>query len=173
MGIYNVQNLTIQEFSSSETYEWHDVVYVLGGNEDIYVSVADNNTGNSILNTNYWKPLSGLVDFHEIWVPSYSSSIDFLEDSSEVNFGDGYKQHNSFGLNTNKHNYKLMFKNINDKMAKSLLVFFEYKQGVKPFYYRDNEILKKQKYTCKTWKHVFQQYNRNDVNVVLEEYFGG
>lgn len=171
MALYDVKNIFINEFSPTQTYNKYNVVYVLGGNQDVYVSLKDNNLGNSILNTSFWVPLDGLTNFHEIWTPTYSTSLEFLEDSLEIELGDGYKQHISFGLNTNKHNFKIVFKNISDIEAKSLLVFFEYKQGLYPFYYKDNDILAKKKYVCKTWKHVFQQYNRNDVNVIFEEYF--
>jgi phage-related protein len=161
-------NFTISEYSGSETYQKHGIVYVLSGSERIYYySLVDNN----INNTPASSPTFWTTSFY--WQPNYASTVDLMQKRTEIQFGDGYSQRMRNGINTAPLEFNLSFENRSDAESTALLHFVEQKGGVDPFVYNPSTIFNKTglKYIAIDPRLTYSSYNNNSLSVKLQRVF--
>lgn len=174
-----ISSFNVSQFVGGGSYSKYDVVSVQsGGFLPIYfVSYVDENTGNpstgSFTSNEFWKCFSdtGFVA-SDVWVPSWQSNIEFQPRKKRISFDDGYSQRYSSDINAQQTMFQLVFTNITDKEAKSLLCFLEYKQGVDSFFY-SLPVLNVQTglFICEEWNVDFAQFNLNNISCKLEKVY--
>ena len=161
-------------------YSLYDVVQVPSGaaSGQYLVSSTENNLTIGIPNIidgatgNWYNFQDSNFDFANIWKPSYTSNINSEPKVIYHQFGDGYSQRSSDGMNHQRLVFDVIFQDCGDKEIKSLLAFFEYKGGTSYFYYTIPEPYNtRKKFTCKNWRHQFVSYNRHNLTAQFSEEF--
>ena len=173
---------TIPSCSSAITYNKYDIV--LGSDNKYYYSTIDSNVGiannptntanlqiewdgyivlNSVLYANFW------------WKPSYNSKINNRPRVKINQFGNGYQQRISDGLNTSLIEFTLNFDNRSEKETVSILHFLQQMNGKQSFIYNLPTIYSKSSsnlntmFICPEWAANFISYNNYSIEASFLE----
>jgi phage-related protein len=104
------------------------------------------------------------------YTPSYSGSVTHSPQVRSVQFGDGYEQRATFGINTDKRIWNLDFRGKDDTDANAITAFLEARGAVESFDwtppYGDAG-----KWVCRSWSRTVISNGLSDISVTFEEVF--
>ena len=168
---------TVPTWNSAVTYNKYDIVK--GADNRFYYSIIDNNVGagnNPTTTTNLGPRWDGYIllngnlipDFW--WKPSYNAKIDNKPRVRYNQFGNGYQQRISDGLNTDLIEFTLIFENRNEKETVSILHFLKQRNGQESFVYNIPTIYSKSsnnltsRFICPEWGSSYISYNNYNID---------
>jgi phage-related protein len=102
------------------------------------------------------------------FTPSNTSRLNREPRVLMVQYGDGYSQRTSDGLNANLRKWELVFRNIPDATAVSINSFLETEAGITAFDWTapgDSS----RKWICRQWSRTYIDSGINDFAAVFEE----
>lgn len=104
------------------------------------------------------------------YTPSYGGTVSHAPTVRFVQFGDGYEQRQSFGINNDKRIWNLDFRGRNDTDANAIVAFFEARAAVDSFDwsppYGDAG-----KWICRSWSRSVTSNGLTDISATFEEVF--
>jgi len=108
--------------------------------------------------------------------PSIEASYGLQKNSSptinKINFGDGYSSRAVIGLNQNKKNYNLTWKNITETEANTIEVFLDARaKDLVSFTYTPPQESTSSQFICLQWKRQINYANRATITATFEEVF--
>lgn len=174
-----INNIQISGYDSNVTYEKYDVVSAQTGVYPIYfVAASGSAEGNqgqldeiNYLSNAYWKRFDD-PDFvaSTVWTASYQTALSVETRGKLSPYGDGYAQRADTSLFFNKMAYEMNVEHCDNREAKSLLAFFEYKGGVDFVKTDIPPFITGRKFVGKNWKHTFVSDNINNFSASLFEF---
>ncbi len=173
-----ITKFNIPTYSSASTYAKFDVVKVVNGNSFYYfVSALDNNKNN--LNTGtyvssvWWKRFDDYTtDFADVWQASYSTSADVSPRIIDATLDEGTTQLARDGINSVRLAFSLVFENVSDKEALSLLTYFDYQGATRAFFWTTPTPYEKRlAFQLVSLRHQYLKKNVNSVNISIEQSF--
>ena len=84
-------------------------------------------------------------------------------------FGSGYSQRSTFGINQNLKTYSLQFTNITTTESEEIKTFLDNRAGVESFSYQIPNESVTRKFICRDWNEVIPYANRATINAIFEE----
>jgi phage-related protein len=173
-----IKKYDIDTYSSTATYAKHDVVKVVNGSSFYYfVSARDNNKSNldtgSYTSNSWWKRFDDFNnDFADVWTPSYTTNAAVEPRVINATLEDGVTQLARDGINTNILAFNLIFENVSNREAKSLLCFFELQGASRAFQWTVPEPYNKRlKFELVSISHQYIKKNVNTVSVTIQQSF--
>lgn len=100
------------------------------------------------------------------YTPSFPASQMSKPRVNTIEFGDGYRQSVSYGLNPDLKAWTLVFDNRNDTERNNIIAFLEARKGSESFDWTDpfNNSLK---WTCTEWNVDFTSSNKNSIRATF------
>ena len=86
-----------------------------------------------------------------------------------ANFGSGYSQRSTFGINQNLKVYRLKWQNISETDADIIENFLDTQAGVIAFDYTPAGESASKKIICRDWNKTIPYLNRATINATFEE----
>jgi phage-related protein len=169
---------TVYGWVPGTTYSKYNIVS--GSNSKYYYSLIDNNFGNNpTTNANLQSSWDGQIVINSIltpnffWKPSYQSSSKIEPRIKKIQFGNGYQQRFSDGINFELKILNLSFDNRSEVEAVSILSFLEQRGAKESFVYNVPTIYSKtnqvSKFIAPTWEVNYNFYNNYSIKATLEE----
>ena len=84
-------------------------------------------------------------------------------------FGSGYSQRSTFGINQNLKKYTLQFTNITTTQSEEIKTFLDNLAGVESFSYQIPNESVTRKFICRDWNETIPYPNRATINAIFEE----
>ena len=84
-------------------------------------------------------------------------------------FGDGYQQRSTFGINQNLKVYNLTFTNITETESDEIEDFLDARAGVESFTFTPPNESSSSKFICKDWNKTNPFADRVTINAIFEE----
>ena len=84
-------------------------------------------------------------------------------------FGSGYSQRSTFGINQNLKIYRLKWQNISETDADEIETFLDARAGVENFDYTPPGESASKKLICRDWNKTIPYLNRATINATFEE----
>ena len=84
-------------------------------------------------------------------------------------FGSGYSQRSSFGINQNLKNYDFTFTNITETESDEIETFLDARAGVESFTFTLPNESSSSNYICKDWSKTNPFADRATINATFEE----
>ena len=81
-------------------------------------------------------PLQSIANLEFIWAPDYGVKVARKPAIRTIQFGDGYKQEMSVGINQNPEEWDVSFSELNETEAMQIDLFLQDRKGVEPFRWR-------------------------------------
>ena len=103
--------------------------------------------------------------------PSYPASESSNPNVRVTQFGDGYQQRTTFGLNQNPKTWTFNWKNITQAESNTFKAFLDARGGVESFDYTPPGASIARKYICKQWQETLNVPNRATLNATFTEVF--
>lgn len=151
-------------------------------NNKYYYSLIENNiTNNPGISSNLqtkWDGyilLNGQLIPNFFWKPSYNISAEFSPEIIISQFGNGYQQRSSAGINPLLARFSLMFENRSERETVSILHFLKEREGKEAFIYNPPTIYQKPnneittKYASVSWKSSYISYNIYNIEAGFVE----
>jgi phage-related protein len=177
MGDY-IRKFDIPAYSAATVYDKYAVVKRANGNSEYYfVSARDSNLAqldtSGYTSNSYWKRFDDFNnDFGSVWTPSYTTSAEVEPRVINATFDDGVTQLARDGINETPLRFNLVFENIGDSEAKSLLCFFELMGSSRSFRWTTPEPYSKLlTFSMTNLRHAFLKKNVHNVSVGIEQSF--
>jgi len=174
MGDY-IKKFDIPTYSTLTIYDKYDVVKRASGNKEYYfVSVHDGNIGqldiSGFTSNTHWKRFDDYnSNFNDIWVPTYSTSVEVEPRVINSSLDEGMTLMSRDGINTIPLRYKLSFENISDREAKSLLCYCDYIGASRSFnWITPKPYEKRLTFSLASAQHTYQKRNVNTINISIE-----
>lgn len=102
-----------------------------------------------------------------LFVPDWGASNSTKSNVSKVQYGDGYVQRQSKGMNTLVKSWSLSFNTRSDSEADSLISFLEERYGVTAFTWTPPG-QPQAKWTCSDWSRSVAAVDVNNISLQLE-----
>jgi phage-related protein len=173
---------TVPTWNAGSTYNKYDIV--IGSDSKYYYSIIDSNTGagnNPVTPSNLQLNWDGYILLNAIlypnfwWKPSYNAQINNKPRVKINQFGNGYQQRITDGLNTSLIEFTLNFDNRSEKETVSILHFLQQMNGKQSFIYNLPTIYSKSNsnlntmFICPEWRANFISYNNYSVEASFIE----
>jgi phage-related protein len=169
---------TVSGWLAGTTYSKYNIVS--GSNSRYYYSIIDNNVGhNPTINGNLQVEWDGYILVNSVltpnffWKPSYQSSSKIEPRIKKIQFGNGYQQRFSDGINFQLKVLNLSFDNRSEVETVSILHFLEQRGGKEAFVYNVPTIYSKtnqvSEFIAPTWEVNYNFYNNYSIKTTLEE----
>mgnify|MGYP003138106013 CR=1 FL=1 len=100
--------------------------------------------------------------------PSYGTSKNSEPKIRFTQFGSGYSQRSTFGINQNLKVYNFTWKNISETDSDEIETFLDARAGVEAFNYTPTGESSK-KFICRKWKKTIPFLNRASITATFEE----
>jgi len=101
-------------------------------------------------------------------VPSYGITKRSEPKIRIANFGSGYSQRSTFGINQNLKIYQFNWRNISETDADEIETFLDARAGVEHFDYTPAGESSK-KFICRNWQKTIPYLNRASISATFEE----
>ncbi len=109
-----------------------------------------------------------MANFPTTVAPSYGLTKTSKPTIRIAQFGSGYSQRSTFGINQNLKVFKLTFKNLTETESDEIETFLDARAGVESFDYTiPNE--SNNKFICRDWNKQIPFGNRATINATFEE----
>ena len=100
-------------------------------------------------------------------------ALDLLKNSEPniriAQFGSGYQQRSTFGINQNLKVYNFTWSNISETDADEIETFLDARAGVENFDYTPTAESASKKMICRQWNKTIPYLNRATINATFEE----
>lgn len=107
---------------------------------------------------------------HFFWKPSYGLNVSSTPRVLQVQFGDGYAQRVTDGIDINLINISMSFNQRDEKEAAAILHFLDVRKGTEPFYFKPPSpygVMKK--FICSEWQMDNPFHNNFNVSTTFKE----
>jgi len=104
------------------------------------------------------------------YTPSVGTPLSLSPRTKRAEFGDGYLQRASDGINTNPQNWNLVFNNLSDTDADAIEAFLEGKAGVTKFTWTPPGKAEAA-FICEKWQRTYIEGPLNNITMLFEEVF--
>jgi phage-related protein len=171
---------TVPTWDSGSTYNKYNIV--LGSDGRYYYSSIDLNINQNPTDTNNlqieWDGyivLNGVLYPNFWWKASYNAKINNKPRVKINQFGNGYQQRITDGLNTSLIEFTLNFENRSEKETVSILHFLQQMNGKQSFIYNLPTIYSKSNlnlntmFICPEWSANFISYNNYSIDALFLE----
>ena len=101
--------------------------------------------------------------------PTYGSRKNSAPNIRIAQFGDGYQQRSTFGINQNLKSYPFTLSNISEADADKIETFRAAMAGVENFDYTPAGESASKKMICRNWNKTIPYLNRATITAVFEE----
>ena len=101
--------------------------------------------------------------------PSYGSRKISEPKIRIAQFGSGYSQRSTFGINQNLKQYQFNRNNITETQADEIETFLDARAGVQHFDYTPAGESASKKFICRNWQKTIPYLNRASISAVFEE----
>ena len=101
--------------------------------------------------------------------PSYGAVKNSQPNVRIAQFGSGYSQRSTFGINQNLKVYQFTWKNISETDADEIETFLDARAGVENFDYTPAGESASKKMICIQWNKTITYLNRATINATFEE----
>lgn len=173
-----IRKFNISSYSSLTTYAKYDVVkHVVSDKEYYFVSVHGGHSGqlntSTLISNTYWKRFDDTnVAFSDIWRPSFSTSVNAETRVRDGTVEDGVTKITPDGINTSTLSFSLVFDNLEDVEAKSLLCYLDFMGGKRAFrWFVPSPYDQLLTFTFTSAKHAFNKKNDSSITVTIEQSF--
>jgi|TARA_R100000030_G_scaffold100762_2_gene94622 phage-related protein len=103
--------------------------------------------------------------------PNYGASKKAEPNVRVAQFGSGYSQRSTFGINQDKKVWQLTWQNIGATDANLIEDFLEARAGVEAFDWSPPDDTDTYKWICKSWTKTLPYSNLFNINATFEEVF--
>lgn len=172
-----ILKFNIDEYSASKIYNKYDVVRKIEkGIEYYFVSVQNGHSGmldDRLYSNEFWKRFDDInFDIADVWTPTYSSNATARNITIDSRLDNGVNLASRDGINNSRLSYSLMFENIENNEAKSLLCYFDFVGIQRSFIWSTPAPYnKKLKFNMVSLTHNFLSKNRNKLTINMEQAF--
>tara|TARA_B100000508_G_scaffold75002_1_gene58397 strand:- start:628 stop:972 length:345 start_codon:yes stop_codon:yes gene_type:complete len=101
--------------------------------------------------------------------PSYGSRKISQPRIRIAQFGSGYSQRSTFGINQNLKVYQFNWNNISETQADEIETFLDARAGVEHFDYTPAGESASKKFICRNWQKEIPYLNRASIKATFEE----
>ena len=101
--------------------------------------------------------------------PSYGTSKKSAPNIRIAQFGDGYQQRSTFGINQNLKVYNFTWSNISETNADEIEDFLDARAGVENFDYTPAGESASKKFICPQWNKTIPYLNRASISATFVE----
>lgn len=101
------------------------------------------------------------------WIPDWSAQSNATANVSRVQFGDGYIQRQTKGMNPVAKSWNLTFNSRTDAEAEDIIDFLEERYGVVAFTWTPPGEAQA-KFICNSWPRTIPGYGVNNISCVFE-----
>ena len=101
--------------------------------------------------------------------PSYGSRKISEPKIRIAQFGSGYSQRSTLGINQNLKQYQFDWNNISETQADEIETFLDARAGVEHFDYTPAGESASKKFICRNWQKTIPYLNRASISAVFEE----
>ena len=101
--------------------------------------------------------------------PTYGSRKNSAPNIRIVQFGDGYQQRSTFGINQNLKIYQFTWQNISETDSDIIEDFLDLMAGVQNFDYTPAGESASKKMICRNWNKTIPYLNRATITATFEE----
>ena len=101
--------------------------------------------------------------------PSYGTSKKSKPKIRIAEFGSGYSQRSSFGINQNLKVYQFTWQNITETQSDEIEDFLDQRAGVESFTYTPAGESAAKNFICRDWNKTIPYLNRATINATFEE----
>ena len=101
--------------------------------------------------------------------PTYGTSKKSSPKIRIANFGSGYSQRSSFGINQNLKVYQFTWQNITETQSDEIEDFLDGRAGVESFTYTPAGESASKTFICREWNKTIPYLNRATINATFEE----
>tara|TARA_Y100000361_G_C11134060_1_gene330734 strand:+ start:395 stop:739 length:345 start_codon:yes stop_codon:yes gene_type:complete len=101
--------------------------------------------------------------------PTYGTSKKSSPKIRIAEFGSGYSQRSTFGINQNLKVYQFNWRNISETDADEIETFLDARAGVENFDYTPAGELASKKFICRNWNKTIPYLNRASISATFEE----
>ena len=171
---------TVSYWSNLTTYKKYDIVK--GSDDRFYYSIKDSNVSNNPITLAnlqvHWEgyiSLNGILVPNFWWKPSYNASIEISPQITVSQFGNGYQQRISDGINSALAKFTLNFEGRSENETVSILHFLKERASVESFIYNPPTIYKKShdkidtRYVSINWTSSYISYDMYIIQTTLLE----
>lgn len=104
------------------------------------------------------------------YTATYGASVEESPRVRVVNFGDGYEQRLSYGINTSPRKWNLSFKARDNTDANAIIAFFQARNAVENFDWTP-PYGSAAKWVCRQWSRSVVSNGISDISATFEEVF--
>tara|TARA_Y100000356_G_scaffold134774_1_gene145007 strand:+ start:2151 stop:2495 length:345 start_codon:yes stop_codon:yes gene_type:complete len=101
--------------------------------------------------------------------PTYGTSKKSSPKIRIAEFGSGYSQRSTFGINQNLKVYQFNWRNISETDADEIETFLDARAGVENFDYTPAGESASKKFICRNWNKTIPYLNRASISATFEE----
>ena len=101
--------------------------------------------------------------------PTYGTSKKSSPKIRIAEFGSGYSQRSTFGINQNLKVYNFTWRNISETNADEIETFLDARAGVENFDYTPAGESASKKFICRNWNKTIPYLNRASISATFEE----
>ena len=101
--------------------------------------------------------------------PSYGARKNSQPNVRIAQFGSGYSQRSTFGINQNLKIYQFNWNNISETDADEIETFLDARAGVEHFDYTPAGESASKKFICRKWQKTIPYLNRASISATFEE----
>ncbi len=101
--------------------------------------------------------------------PTYGTRKNSAPNIRIAQFGDGYQQRSTFGINQNLKIYQFTWQNISETDSDVIETFLDDRAGVENFDYTPAGESASKKMICRQWNKTIPYLNRATITAVFEE----
>ncbi len=106
-----------------------------------------------------------------VTAPSYAASVSETPDLRITEFGDGYQQRNTMGMNTRRKQWNLSFNNRTNADRDKIVGFLQARNGKESFDWIDPTTTNYKKYVCESWDVEMTSFNNNTISMLFKQVF--
>ena len=101
--------------------------------------------------------------------PSYGTTKKSQPNIRLAQFGSGYSQRSTFGINQNLKVYNFTWRNISETESDEIETFLDARAGVEAFDYTPAGESAAKKFICRNWNKTIPYLNRASITATFEE----
>tara|TARA_B100000965_G_scaffold228883_1_gene191640 strand:- start:2539 stop:2901 length:363 start_codon:yes stop_codon:yes gene_type:complete len=103
--------------------------------------------------------------------PSFAANVSETPDIRVTEFGDGYQQRNTMGMNTRRKNWSLQFNARTNADRDKIVGFLQARNGKESFDWIDPTTTNYKKYICESWNVEMVAFNVNNISMEFKQVF--
>jgi phage-related protein len=105
------------------------------------------------------------------WAADYGASKEKKPVVKRIQFGDGYSQRATFGLNTSPQKWSLRFSSISTSVADAIDAFLEAAGGVSTFDWTPPDTVTAGKFICESWTRTIDRFGLYTITATFEQVY--